>query len=91
MVVGDIIKNKPYLAWEIHDPSKLSDQSVLEHVLTYGNWEDVQTLCTVMGKEKARILFNKSLKNKRVNYPPEIKSYFTRYFNLQNADSHSQQ
>lgn len=91
MVVTDIIKNKPYLAWYIKNPENLSDQSVLEHVLNYGNWEDVQTFIQIMGKEKTAEIFHQSLQNKRVNYFPEIKSYFIRYFNRPNAESNLKQ
>ena len=42
MSVNDIIKAKPYLAWDVMDLEKLSEESVLEHVLNYGNWDDVR-------------------------------------------------
>ncbi len=55
----DIIKRKPYLAWYVKNPSKLSDESVLEHVLNYGNWEDVQTYIHHVGLSKtANISFH---------------------------------
>lgn len=81
MTVNSIIKNKPYLAWYIKDPEKLSETSVLEHVLNYGNWEDVQLFIKLKGLDETANLFNESLKNKRTNYSPAIKSYFSRYFN----------
>lgn len=81
MSVNDIIKNKPYLAWYVKDPEKLSAESVLEHVLNYGNWEDVQLFIKVKGINETAKLFNKSLKNKRTNYQPAVQSYFSRYFN----------
>lgn len=81
MTVNSIIKNKPYLAWYVKDPDKLSEESVLEHVLNYGNWEDVQAFIKIKGFSETSRLFNKSLKNKRTNYHPAIKSYFHRYFN----------
>ena len=40
--VQDIIKKKPYLAWYVRNVESLSDESVLEHVLNYGTWEQVQ-------------------------------------------------
>lgn len=80
MTVNAIIKNKPYLAWYVKDPDKLSEESVLEHVLNYGNWDDVQLFIKVKGANETAKLFNKSLKNKRTNYNPAVKSYFSRYF-----------
>lgn len=85
MNVNDIIKNKPYLAWYVKDPSSLSEESVLEHVLNYGNWDDVQRFISIKGKENTANLFNKTLTNKRTNYSPVIKSYFYRYFNQHNV------
>lgn len=81
MTVNSIIKNKPYIAWYVKDPNKLSEESVLEHVLNYGNWEDVQLFIKIKGKDKTAELFKKTIANKRTNYSPEIKSYFFRYFN----------
>lgn len=81
MTVNTIIKNKPYLAWYVKDPEKLSEESVLEHVLNYGNWEDVQLFIKIKGVEGTANLFNRSLKSKRINYQPAIQSYFLRYFN----------
>ncbi len=81
MTVNNIIKNKPYLAWYVKDPDKLSEESVLEHVLNYGNWEDVKQFIKIRGLTETAILFNKSLEGKRTNYSPAIKSYFYRYFN----------
>ncbi|OGK44272.1 hypothetical protein A2957_01200 [Candidatus Roizmanbacteria bacterium RIFCSPLOWO2_01_FULL_38_11] len=81
MTVSAIIKSKPYLAWYIKDPENLSEESVLEHVLNYGNWDDVQEFIKIKGKDVTASLFNKTLLHKRSNYSPAIKSYFYRYFN----------
>lgn len=81
MTISSIIKNKPYLAWYVKDLDRLSEESVLEHVLNYGNWDDVQLFIKIKGKDKTAELFNKTIANKRTNYPPAIKSYFSRYFN----------
>ncbi|MBI4004663.1 hypothetical protein HY358_00840 [Candidatus Roizmanbacteria bacterium] len=85
MTVNRIIKNKPYLAWYVKDPEKLSEESVLEHVLNYGNWDDVQQFIKIKGKDKTTELFKKTLTNKRTNYSPAIQSFFSRYFNNKNA------
>lgn len=81
MSVRDIIKNKPYLAWYVKDPEKLSEESVLEHVLNYGNWDDVQLFIKIKGRNETTQLFNKTLANERSNYSPPISHYFSRYFN----------
>ena len=81
MTVNSIIKNKPYLAWYIKDTETLSESSVLEHILNYGNWDDVQLFIKIKGITETANLFNKSSKKKRTNYTPAIQSYFSRYFN----------
>lgn len=52
MSVNDIIKNKPYLVWYVKNPDKLSESSVLEHILNYGNWDDVQQFIKIKGFKK---------------------------------------
>ncbi|HLC94446.1 MAG TPA: hypothetical protein VJH96_02670 [Patescibacteria group bacterium] len=79
MTVNSIIKNKPYLAWYVKNADTLSEESVLEHVLNYGNWDDVQQFIKIKGKDKTAELFSKTLEKKRVNYFPAIRSYFSRY------------
>jgi len=85
MTVNNIIKNKPYLAWYVKDPEKLSEESVIEHVLNYGNWGDVQLFIKIKGKDKTAELFKKTILGTRTNYPPAIRSYFSRYFNNKNV------
>ena len=81
MKVNDIIKNKPYLAWDVKDLSILSEESVLERVLNYGNWDDVQGYIKIKGILDTKRIFNELLNKKRVNLFPEIRHYFTIYFN----------
>ena len=80
MKLQDIIAKKPYLAWYVKDPKKLSDESVLEHVLNYGNWEDVQQYIQVKGLRETAHIFTQSLNHARSNYLPEVKQYFGKYF-----------
>lgn len=80
MTVNSIIKKKPYLAWYVKDRDKLSEEAVLEHVLNYGNWEDVQEFIKIKGIKETAKLFYKSLNKKRINYLPQIKHYFENYF-----------
>ncbi|MGB9707518.1 MAG: hypothetical protein ACPL1D_02065 [Microgenomates group bacterium] len=80
MKVNSIIKKKPYLAWDVKNWQKLSEESVLEHVLNYGDWEDVGEFIRIKGAKETAQLFYKTLKKKRINYLPEIKAYFEKYF-----------
>lgn len=81
MKIQDIIAQKPYLAWYVKDPAKLSDVSVLEHVLNYGNWTDVKEFIQIKGIKETAQIFAQSTKRTRSNYLPEVESYFKNYFN----------
>ena len=80
MTVQNYIKKKPYLLWYIKDYDQLSDSAVLEAVLNYGTWEDVQVVIKILGIKKASEIFQEKAKIKRSNFRPEIKNYFNLYF-----------
>ncbi len=84
MTIHEFIKKKPYLVWYVKDLGKLSEASIVEHVLNYGDWDDVQKMIKILGfKKTAKIFREKSTPDKfsRQNYRPEIKHYFDLYFN----------
>ena len=90
MTIHEFIKKRPYLVWYVKDLDKLDESSIVEHVLNYGNWDDVQEMIKILGLPRvAEIFRNKSLPDKfgRQNYRPEIKNYFQLYFrkHTQNA------
>ena len=86
MDIHQFIKERPYLIWYVSKENlgKLNDESIVEHVLNYGNWDDVQKMIEILGmKRVAEIFRRKSASDKfgRQNYRPEIKNYFNLYFN----------
>ncbi len=92
MTIHEFIKERPYLVWYVgkKDLDRLDEPSIVEHVLNYGNWDDVQKMIKILGlKKTAEIFYKKSTPDKfgRQNYRPEIKHYFQLYFNkhIQNA------
>ncbi len=82
MRVQSIIKRKPYLAWDVRSIEGLSDEAVLEKILNYGDWDDVQKFIKIKGKRETAQLFQKTLSKKRINYDPAIVHYFSRYFKI---------
>ena len=80
MLTQDIIRKKPYLAWYVKDPNQLTDGSVLEHVLNYGNWDDVKMYIKIKGLSETSRIFTAGANKSRTNYLPEVRQYFTRYF-----------
>ena len=83
MTIHEFIKTRPYLVWYVKDLDKLDEASIVEHVLNYGDWNDVQTMIKILGLQKtAEIFSKKSMPDRfgRQNYRPEIKNYFQLYF-----------
>ena len=84
MNIHEFIKQRPYLVWYVKDLGKLDEASIVEHVLNYGDWADVQIMIKILGMQKAAKIFReKSIPSKvgRQNYRPEIIRYFNLYFN----------
>ena len=84
MTIHQFIKERPYLIWYVKDLDGLDEDSIVEHVLNYGDWDDVQKMIQILGMEKtAEIFRRKSIPSKmgRQNYRPEIIRYFNMYFN----------
>lgn len=75
-----LFKKKPYLAWYVRDKQRLSEESMFEHVLSYGNWEDYLTAEDSLGIKKAHGLFQKLKSKRRVNLKPQTINYFNLYF-----------
>lgn len=82
--LGDFIAQRKELVWYVKDPRELDDDAIVEAVLNYGDWDDVQEMIKIMGMENAAAAFRRSSKPdkfQRVNYYPEITNYFKLYFN----------
>lgn len=77
----NFIKKRPYLIWYVKNYDKLADESIVEHTLNYGDWEDVQKLLSILGVKKVAEIFRKQISGWRTNYDKKIKNYFSLYFN----------
>lgn len=80
MKASAIIKQKPYLLWSTKNYDNLSDAAVVEAVLNYGDWDDVQQLIKILGVRRVASLFRKQSSQRRNNYAPDIANYFRLYF-----------
>jgi len=81
MSLSNFIKKRPYLFWYIKDKEKISPEVAVEQILNYGDFKDVKLLIKIIGLKETGAIFRKQIKKKRCNYRPEIKNYFTLYFN----------
>lgn len=83
MSIQDFIKKRKHLIWWVRDYDRLDAGAIVEAVLNYGDWDDVQTLIKILGIQKVTKIFReKSKPDKfgRQNYRPEIIHYFQLYF-----------
>jgi hypothetical protein len=81
--LADFIEARRELVWYVKDPRKLDDDAVVEAVLNYGDWDDVQEMIRIMGIENAAAAFYRSSKPdkfQRTNYHPKTTNYFNFYF-----------
>jgi len=81
--IHDFIVKRKHLIWYVKDHRVLSEESIVEAVLNYGNWRDVQEVIQILGIEKVSQIFRKQMVTgrQRGNYYPETAHYFTLYFN----------
>ncbi len=73
--------NSRHLMW-YSDTDNLSLDSIVEHVLMYGDYEDFMELEKIVGNRSIRSVFCKQINAKRVNYRPQTLNYFKHYLNL---------
>ena len=80
MSLQEFIKKRPYLVWSTRNYDKLSNATILEAVLNYGDWDDFKQVIKILGIEKAAKIFREKSSQPRCNYLPKTKHYFTLYF-----------
>ncbi len=78
--LNQFIQSRPYLVWYVKDVENISEDSVVEHVLNYGDWKDFQELIRIIGIERVARDFRQRADVPRTNYRPEIKNLFQLYF-----------
>lgn len=80
MTINTFIKKRPHLVWHIKDLDHLSEESIVENVLNYGDFPDIKKMIDILGMKKVANIFRKQIKRKRNNYDQKIKNYFKLYF-----------
>jgi len=76
------IKDHRSLFWYIKEDAKerISTEFLVETILNYGELKDVKKLLALVGTKRTAEIFFKQTRNKRCNYFPKVKNYFTHYF-----------
>lgn len=76
----ELIKKRRHLLWSTKNYDKLSEKSIVESILNYGNWEDYLSLEKILGVGRISKVFKKLKSKKRVNLRPQTINYFSKYF-----------
>jgi len=76
----EIFQQKPYLVWDIKNSNDLSENSMVERIINYGNWDDVMQTISILGIAKVSSIFNESINQTRNNYRPQTINFFKLYF-----------
>jgi len=67
--------------WYVKNVENLPIESIVEHTLNYGDWDDVQKLIKIIGINNIAEIFRKQNSGLRTNYDKKMKNYFSLYFN----------
>ncbi|PIZ65725.1 hypothetical protein CO051_06200 [Candidatus Roizmanbacteria bacterium CG_4_9_14_0_2_um_filter_39_13] len=83
-----IIQEDPSLIWYVRKHSHISDMSILEHILNYGNWKQVQEAIKILGMKDTVQLYTSLANKRRSNLMPRVKHYFDLYFAHASGNPH---
>ncbi len=76
-----LVKNRR-LTWHVADVNELSEDSIVEHVLTNGDWTDFLELLRLLGKKRVIKIFSRQVEKDRINYRPQTVNFFRHYLGL---------
>lgn len=79
-VLQKLISQKPYLIWYTKNYQDLSLEAIIEAILNYGSWQDFKFTEKTLGVKKIAQIFYKLGAQKRSNFHPLAKNYFSLYF-----------
>lgn len=72
--------HKPFLFWDVKDPSRLSERAVVEAVLRHGGMDDFYQLRDILGLRRVADIFQDMAKTARSGMSPRTKHFWTLYF-----------
>jgi hypothetical protein len=79
-VYEQLVKPRPYLWWWVADKEELSENAIVEAVLTNGDMEDVELLFRLFGREHVKEIFMSQIKRPRHNYRAQTVNFFLKVF-----------
>lgn len=66
--------------WYTKNFDNLSSESIVESVLTSGDWQDFLTIKDIFGLNNLSEVFETINSKKRNNLRPQTRNYFSKYF-----------
>lgn len=66
--------------WYVDNKDNVSEESMVEHIFNYGDWDDYKKTEKAIGIKKVESLFEKMVAKKRVNLRPQTINFFENYF-----------
>lgn len=80
--LSQILVDRPDLNWFSSDVANLSEETALETILAYGQWEDVEQAVNLVGKKNLKNVYLKVRNKPRSILSHKTKSYFDLFFGL---------
>ncbi len=80
--LSQILVNRPDLNWFSPNVANLSEETALETILAYGQWEDIKQAVNLVGKKNLKNVYLKVRNKSRSTLSPKTKSYFDLFFGL---------
>lgn len=80
--IKEFITENSSLFWSIPEDRKesISTESLVEHILNYGDENNVKKLLDIVGLEKVAKIFSRQTSGPRCNYFPQVVNFFNLYF-----------
>lgn len=75
-----LIKEKPYIFWDVKDIENLSEDSIVEAILNRGDFDDLLRLMEALGIKRVAEIFYKQISHSRKNYSKKTENYFKLFF-----------
>ncbi|SMP68075.1 hypothetical protein [Desulfonatronum lacustre] len=75
-----LVAPRPWLWWDVADIARLSVDSVVESILTRGDWPDFLEALDELGTDQVREVFFRQINRQRNNYRPQTRNLYQVYF-----------
>lgn len=84
----EVLLDNPSLIWYVKDQTNVTDMSILEHILNYGTWDELQEAIRILGMKQIALMYQILVDKPRTNLKPRVKHYFDLYFSHASGNTH---